>query len=879
MGEVYRATDINLKRQVAIKVLPAALADDAERLARFQREAEVLAALNHSNIAHIHGMEKADGTIALVMELVEGPTLADRIARGVIPINEALPIAKQIAEALEAAHDHGIIHRDLKPANIKVRDDGAVKVLDFGLAKAMGPTTSSNVSATVSPTLSLHATQAGIILGTAAYMSPEQVRGSAVDKRADLWALGVVLYEMLTGTRLFEGTSISDTLAHVLTKEPNWTALPLNTPPPIRTLLRRCLEKDRKRRLADAADARLEIEEALTTTPGSGGFAGPGLATGVASPSSPRAFARALLRAGAAFAMVVTVVALAALALRRPVADLRPLRLSIIPPAGMTFTPKDVSGMPDFAVSPDGSRLAFVASGPGARQQLWVQELASAAAQPLPGTTDATGPFWAPDSRTLAFYARGKLKRVSLGGALPQDLTDVAVALPSGAWSADGIILFGGSAGDAALFRISAEGGAVVPVTKVDTSRGEQRHLWPQFLPDGRRFIFYVQTAVPADNGVYVGSIDSVEKTPVLHSFANAVYAASGHLLFEQSGNLMVQAFDAKTGAVSGHAFALGDRVSSLAAPGYLGVSIGADGTMAYWNGHARATELLWFERNGRPLGRLGSPKAYQSPALSPDAKKVLVSEQIGPNRTELSNIDVSSGVATRVTLPGVGAAMALFGIWSPDGKGVVYSTIDAAGLHIQQRAASGIGQQTELLGAPALFPEDWSRDGRWLVYNTVPGKTASDIWAFNVAERKPRPIVEDPAIQVQARLSHDSRWLAYTSDESGDWEVYVQPFPDGQGKWQVSTGGGSQPLWRGDSKELFYVAADGRLIAVPIAGTQTFEVGVSQPLFATRIPPVLAPWRTNYAVSSDGQRFLVNSVVAEAAPNAITIAVNWQKR
>jgi Tol biopolymer transport system component len=545
----------------------------------------------------------------------------------------------------------------------------------------------------------------------------------------------------------------------------------------------------------------------------------------------------------------------------------------------MTFTPKDISGMPDFAVSPDGSRLAFVASGPGARGQLWVQELASAAAQPLPGTTDATGPFWAPDNRSLAFYAQGKLKKVSLGGAAPQDLADVVVPVNSGAWGKDGTILFGGLQGAVGgLFRISAEGGQPVPVTNVDASRGEVAHVWPQFLPDGRRFIFYVRSAISENGGVYLGSIDSGGKTQILRSTANAAYASPGYLLFELSGNLMVQPFDANAGVLSGQASALGDRVSSLPAPGYLGVSIGADGTMAYWNGQPPTTELQWFERNGRPLGQLSPRKAYQSPALSPDARKVLVGEQVGSNR-ELSNIDVSSGVTTRVTLPGVGAAMAGFGIWSPDGKDLVYSTIDAAGLHIQQRAASGIGQQTELLGPPALFPEDWSRDGRWLLYSVIPGKTASDIWAFNVAERKPRPIVEEPATQVQARLSPDSRWLAYTSDESGDWEVYVQPFPDGQGKWQVSTGGGSQPLWRGDSKELFYIAADNRLVAVPIAGTQTFEVGVSQPLFATRIPPVLAPWRTNYAVSSDGQRFLVNSVVPEATPNVITIAVNWQKR
>ena len=884
MGEVYRAHDSKLNRDVAIKGLLPAVANDPDRLARFSREAQVLASLNHPNIAHIYGLDRQDGldggerTSFLVMELVEGEELAQRIARGPIPIDEALPIARQIAEALEAAHEQGIIHRDLKPANIKVRPDGTVKVLDFGLAKAMEPVGSAP-KMSQSPTITTPAmmTGVGVILGTAAYMSPEQARGKTVDRRTDIWSFGCVLYQMLTGWNTFAGDTVSDTIVAILERDPAWNALPDATPPAVRRLLQRCLEKDPRRRLHDVADVRIEIEDALAT-PTYGRSAGPALARGVIGPASSRAAPRTLFWAAASFAMAVAVIALAALALRRPVADLRPLRLSIVPPAGTTFTPQDISATPNFAMSPDGSRLAFVASAPGARPQLWVQQLETAAAQPLPGTADATGPFWAPDSRSLAFYARGKLKKVSLGGAIPQDLADAAVDVASGAWNADGIIVFGRATGDG-LFRISAEGGPAVPVTTLDTTRGEGAHRWPQFLPGGRRFIFYVRSTIPTNSGVYVGSLDSGEKTQVMSSTVNAVYAGSGHLLFEQAGTLMVQPFDAKAGLLTGQASAFGDHVFAGPGPNYLALSIAADGTMAYWNGLAGTTELQWFERNGRPLGKLGSAKVYQSPALSPDAKNLLITEQISPSRVELSNVDLSSGVSSRLTFPVGPFSFARFGIWSPDGKAIVYSSVHADGFHMYQMAASGADQESVPLGpAEYAFPEDWSRDGHWLVYNRA-GKTGWDIWAFNLVERKSRPILEEPSNQLQARLSPDGRWLAYASNESGVWEVYVQPFPEGQGKWLVSTSGGSQPIWRGDGKELFYVAADDRLVAVPIRGTDTFEVGVSQPLFATRIPAVLAPFRTNYAVSADGQRFLVNNVTPEAAPAPITIAVNWQEK
>ena len=461
--------------------------------------------------------------------------------------------------------------------------------------------------------------------------------------------------------------------------------------------------------------------------------------------------------------------------------------------------------------------------------------------------------------------------------SFPQDLADVAVDVDSGAWNAEGIIVSGRATGDE-LFRISAEGGQTVPATTLDTTRGELTHRWPQFLPDGRRFIFYVRSTIPTNSGVYVGSIDSGEKAQVLSSSVNAVYAGSGHLLFEQAGNLMVQPFDAKVGVLTGQASAFGDHVFAGPGPNYLALSIGADGTMVYWNGFAGTTELQWFERNGRPLGKLGSVKPYQSPALSPDARNLLITEQISPSRAELSNVDLSSGVSSRLTFPVDAFSFARFGIWSPDGKAIVYSSVQPDGRHMYQMAASGADQESMLLGSADLaFPEDWSRDG-WLVYNRL-SKTGWDIWAFNFAERKSRPILEEPSNQLQARLSPDGRWLAYASNESGVWEVYVQPFPEGRGKWHVSPGGGSQPIWRRDGTELFYVAADDRLVAVPIRGIDTFAFGVSQPLFATRIPAVLAPFRTNYAVSTDGQRFLVNNATPEAAPAPITIAVNWQEK
>ena len=576
-----------------------------------------------------------------------------------------------------------------------------------------------------------------------------------------------------------------------------------------------------------------------------------------------------VLWAGAAAAIAVSI-AITALALRPPPADLTPLRLSVVPPSGTAFTARDITGHPQFALSPDGSRLAFVAARQGEQPMLWVRSLASGAAQPMPGTEGASGPFWAPDSQSLAFSTRRKLMRVSLDGAPPRGLADIAIDVGSGAWNTDDVILFAAGEG---LFRVPAGGGPVTQTTHLDPTQGETNNRWPQFLPDGRRFLMHVSSATAQRSGVYVSALDTDSKTQLLESRANAVYAEPGYLLFEQNGSLVSQRFDPGSGELSEQPIALGDLILGLFGSGYLPLSAAQDGTLAYWNGTPPPTELQWFDRSGRLLSTIETSVRSDSLALSPDATRLLVTLRPNPNQNQIWRFDLSSGVGSQLTFLPPGGR---FGIWAPDGQSVVFG---GAGAPLYQRPAGGEGQETLVPGPLrhyAIFPEDWSRDNRWLIYSAT-AKTAWDIWALDLMDHTARPILASPANEVMGRLSPDGRWLAYTSDESGAWEVYVQPFPDGAGKWQVSTGGGSQPFWRGDGIELFYLAADGRLIAVALGGGPTFEPKPIQPLFQTRVPPMLAPFRSGYAVSPDGQRFLLNNVVPDAEPSAITIVRHWR--
>ena len=875
MGKVWRARHTGLKRDDALKVLPDAFAADPDRLARFQREAQVLASLNHPNIAHVYGLEDANGIKALVMELVEGETLADRIARGPIPLDEALPIAQQIAEALEAAHEAGIIHRDLKPANIKLRPDGMVKVLDFGLAKALEPTSASSANVTASPTITTPAmmTGVGVILGTAAYMSPEQAKGRVADKRSDVWAYGCVLYEMLTGSRAFTGNDVSDVLARILEREPDFSALPRMTPPPIRRLLRRSLEKDRKRRLPDIGVAVLEIDEALTTPAESAiGFAA--RRTGI---DWRAALGGALLAAAVvASAMIVYV--------RRMAVEPLVSRLEISTPG--TILPFQ------FALSPDGRRVAFITGATGP-QQLAVRSLDQVGVRILAGTEGATNPFWAPDSRTIGFFAGTRLKRIDLSGGAPEVLADVAsFANARGAtWNDNGVIVFAPRP-NGGLMRVPATGGTPVEVTHL--AEGQGGHQWPQFLPDGRHVLFLVAGGQPSTHGIYVASLDRGEPTRVVAAEQNAMYAPPGYLLRASQGVLVAQHFDAARLTVSGDPFPVVQAVGQSDNADRSAFSVSPAGILAHRLAAGTRRQLVWVDRAGKSLGTVGPPDEGNptSPVLAPDEKRVASGRTVQSN-TDIWLTDVGRAIPTRFTFD---PALDVSPVWSPDGTQVVFRSTRNGSSDLFIKPANGaMDEQPLLISQQNKTPLDWSRDGRFLLFSVLDAKTQSDLWVLpmtppngSVDVRKPFPIVQTSFEETQGQFSPDGRWIAYTSNESGRYEVYVRPFQEAGGKWEVSTGGGSQPRWRADGKELFYIAADAHLMAVPVRATsegRAIDVGTPLVLFPTHLANgqgiSLTGYQSRalYAVTRDG-RFLMNANADSAAADIppLTVVLNWQE-
>ena len=856
MGEVYRATDTKLKRGVAIKVLPDSFANDADRLARFTREAQTLASLNHPNIAAIHGLEEVDGVRALVMELVEGEDLSQRIARGAIPLDEALPLAMQIAAALEAAHEPGIIHRDLKPANIKVRPDGTVKVLDFGLAKPIGTAAAARYED--SPTITSPAmTEAGIILGTAAYLAPEQAKGKPLDKRADIWAFGAVLYEMLTGQRAFKGEGTTDTIVAVVSKEPDWSALPSDTPPAIRRLLRRCLEKDRKRRLADAADARLEIEDALTAP-----------ASDQTWPIAASAWSRLpwALLATLSVALIATLLAWAPW---RPVPALAETRVDIVTPATTDTT--------SFALSPDGRQIVFVASGDGG-SRLWLRSLATTAAQPLAGTEGASFPFWSPDSRSVGFFAATALKRLDLGGGAPQALAPVIQGFGA-MWHADGVIVFApGRAGP--LMRVSATGGEVVAVTTLGPQ--QSGHRWPHGLPGGRRFLFYVR-GTPDTSGIYLGTLDGSTPARLTPAGSSGVYLP-GWLLWVRSGALVARRLDVAQAALTGEPVTLADGM-----PGYdetytnlSAVSVAATGLIAYRTGAVSRRQLTWFDRSGTARGTVGDPdgSGLSSPSVSPDGRRVAVARTVEGN-TDLWLLDGAR--MSRVTFD---AASDRFPLWSPEGTRIVFGSDRSGAFEIYQKLAGGAGVEERLVPADQLaIAASWSPDGRFLLYINNAPQTNTDLWVLPMAgDRRSSVFLKTPFAERWGTFSPDGGWVAYHSNESGQHEIYLRPFdPSGvlgkaaAAQRQVSTGGGVYPVWRRDGRELHYLDPEGTMMAVPITVTGgTLQLAAPIVLFRTRIwgggvDRSLGP---QYDVAPDG-RFLINTVLEDAAA-PITLLMNW---
>jgi eukaryotic-like serine/threonine-protein kinase len=855
MGEVYRARDSRLKRDVAIKVLPELFAQDPERLARFQREAELLAALNHPNIAAIYGLEDR----ALVLELVEGPTLADRIAGGALPLDEALPIARQIADALDAAHEQGVIHRDLKPANIKVRPDGAVKVLDFGLAKALEPAPGARrKDVSQSPTITTPAmTGAGMVLGTAAYMSPEQARGREADKRSDVWAFGCVLYEMLTGTRVFEAEEVSDTLAAVLRADPDWTKLGPAVPAPIATLLHRCLEKDPKRRLRDIGDARFELD-----------------ARGDAVAPSP-AIAAGGRKERFAWAAAVFVLFLAALGLgawsMRPAPDPNEVRLDIDTPG--VSDPLDLASL---AVSPDGLHVAFVDAVDG-QPHVWVRSLDSVASRPLPGTAGASLPFWSADSHSVAFYADGSLKRIDLAGGLVRTLAKAGYGF-GGAWNREGTILFVQSPGSPIL-RTSADGAPPTTVTRLD---GNQRgHSHPHFLPDGRHFLYFVQ-GTPEVRGVYVGQLDESSKR-LFDADSAAVYT-SGYVLFIRRATLYAQAFDASRLEPIGVPFRVADDVSGSQ---QAGISSADGAVLAFRTGSVSVErQFIWFDRSGKEIGNVGDAdgeKLY--PSASPDGTQLAFFKIVNGN-VDVWLLETRRNVASRFTDH---VAIDLFPVWSRDGSRIAFSSDRNGGAFgLYQKSATGAGDEELLLAAPdAGFATDWSPGDKLLLYQRSDlAKGNWDLWALPMTgrDRKPFAVSRTEFDERDGKFSPDGRWMAYASNSSGPFDVYVQPFPGPGQKVRVSTRGGAQVQWRADGRELFYVALDGKLMAVPIevsANGQSITPGTPVPLFTTHVGNVIGPSGSGpqYVVSGDGQRFLMSTLAHTGRPAPIRLIVNWKAR
>jgi eukaryotic-like serine/threonine-protein kinase len=862
MGEVYRARDLQLERDVAIKVLPDELANDPERLARFEREARVLASLNHSNIATIYGLESSNGIRALVMELVPGETL-----RGPLAVRTALEYAKQIAEALEAAHERGIVHRDLKPGNIMITPEGGVKVLDFGLAAAPkrdGTASAPGKDAANSPTLTVAATQAGMIMGTAAYMSPEQAAGKTVDKRADIWSFGVVLWEMLSGTRLFAGETVLHTLADVLRAPIGFDKLPRETPRAIRELLRRCLDRDARRRLRDIGEARIAIEESLNRPEKE-----PETIPAAVPPG------RAIMPWALAVVSVAALAALAWVHFRGEPAALPVLNSSLPLPA---------NAQPgSFALSPDGKWLVIQLITENGIQ-LWLRSLASPDFQRLPGTEFAFSPFWSPDSKSIGFVVRGKLETISVAGGPQHALCEgTGVSGSGGTWNRDGVIVFGSAAGP--LRRANASGGRCTAATRAE---GTNAQRFPEFLPDGDHFVFAAGGADESSRGIYVASLDDPTPRRLLPDVSGVLFASSmlgkeyGYLLFGRGNSLMAQPFNSKTLQLAGDVFPTGVQASSLDSHGFLELlaSVSGNGMLAYrYTPGDSMSQLTWLDRTGRELGTVGASVQNQIHlTLSPDGKTAATYRN-----QEILLTDLRRAAESNFTQPERSASPP---VWSPDGTLIAFGA--DKGLYVKD-ARGGLQEELLFKDENVKRPSDWSRDGRYLIY-TVESGNEWQIWYLSdplnrSGNRKAVQLASPEQAESQGQLSPNGRWLAYTAADMGSTTVYVRPFPSGPGRWTIS---GSEtvnvePRWRDDGKELFYlegIAPTQTLMAVSVqVGPHgDFQAGPPRKLFEFRgtshVPSINA---FSYNPSADGQRFLVN---VEAAENqsAVNVITNWEK-
>jgi serine/threonine protein kinase len=868
MGEVYKARDTRLDRTVAIKVLPDTLAADPQFRERFEREARAISQLDHAHICTLYDVGQHAGTSYLVLQFLEGETLQARLEKGALPLGQALQYAIQIADALDKAHRAGIVHRDLKPGNIMLTKRGAV-LLDFGLAKSAGPGATSGFS--MLPTTPANITAQGTILGTFQYMAPEQLEGHDADTRTDIFAFGAVVYEMLTGKKAFEGKSQAALIGAIMHSEPPaLTRLQPLTPSTLDRIVRKCLEKDPENRWQSARDLLTALK--WTTE----GWNEIDVVTHV--PGTPRTRVR-ILRAWAVTATGLLVAAATTLVfvLIRPSQSPDEIRFQIPIPI-MPSAPYA------FSVSPDGRSIAFLASTATAARVLFVRPLGSTTAQQVAetdGSTNNTTLFWSPDSRQIAFLSGLKLKKINISGGTPQNVCDIAGGgggVLNATWNADGVIVFGSNRG---LYRVSAAGGEPVQITSIDSSRHETSHQSPYFLPDGKHYLYAVWANERSQQAIHIGSLDSHEHKLLLGVPSMPLYAEPGYLLFHREGTVFAQAFDAKRAALSGEPIRLADDVAYSSADSRVALSVSQTGVLIYRTGLGNENELqlTWLDRKGKETGKLGVLGNYLGVDVSPNGKYVAVHRH-EPSGGDIWVVDADRNAMSRLTFDARQENASP--IWSPDGTHIVFRSARNGKSGLYSKLADGTGVEELLVqSGSAIAPMAWSHDGKFIVYASQGDETATDQWLLPLAgDRKPSPLLQTPFNEAHARVSPDGKWMAYASNETGMNQVYVRPFPSGNGKWQVSTTGGIRPAWSADGKELFFLTQVFKMMAadVRVFGS-SLQPGVPHELFDSGLRNIThaSPYHA-YAVSPDG-RFLVarpQNATADTAATPITVVLNW---
>jgi serine/threonine protein kinase/Tol biopolymer transport system component len=855
MGEVYRARDTRLDRTVAIKVPLVSASPEARQ--RFEREARAISKLSHPHICALYDVGEKDGLSFLVMEYLEGESLCAKLAKGPLPLDAVLRHGLEIADALDKAHRQGIVHRDLKPGNVMLTRSG-VKLLDFGLAKAIAPQSVPSGTSQLATETGANLTAEGSILGTFQYMAPEQLEGRAADARTDIFALGAVLYEMATGKPAFSGRSQASLISSIMTANPAPIEVAA-TPPVFDRVVRTCLAKDPDERWQTAHDVALQLRWIQEAEPA----------------TSPRVVPHRLRRGVPwllAAAASTAFLALLARDLRRPTPQPEVTRFTILPPGKTLFTPPGELSSAQFAISPDGRALAFVANAAGGRPMLWVRRLDSLSATQLAGTEEALHPFWSPDGRSIGFFTATALKKVDAAGGTPQKLCDT-VAGRGGSWSRERVIVFAHSTPQP-LFRVPDTGGEPEEATELEGARGEVRHRFPFFLPDGKRFLFWAYSPATRESGIYVASLGSRKARLVVKSSVMG-QSGGGYLVTVQGGVLAALPFDEESATVTGKPIHVQEAIVTGNPPGYAPFAVSGAGVLAYSSASAKSRQLSWFDRAGRRIGTIGEPGDYSTPSLSPDEKRIAVAiHEESRADTDIWVFDDTRESWSRLTFDPANERSAL---WSPDGSRIIYCASVKGLLDLYEKPSSGGGEARLLLQTNTdKFPTDWTSDGRYIVYHTFGADSFWDLWALPTDGGKPFAIFSSRYTEVQGKVSPDGRWIAYASDESGRLEIYVTEFPKKQGHWQISKAGGSQPYWRREGKELFYVGPDQTLMSAAVHAGETFAAEAPVPVLKANFPPVVPAYWGNYAVTANGQRFLVAELVPEASSIPINVVLNW---